>query len=138
MPSDQDTQPLFPALPAQQEGLEASSQVSLLAQLTEGLSAGQLLAFVQQLAARMGDSRAQRGTGGQSTGGGAAPAEQQQREGQQQQPLAPLVQAALELLPAFPPVKPEEAQALREWTARVHSPLPPEVRVVLHEWSCRG
>lgn len=140
--SVQDTQPLFPALPAQQEGLEASSHVSLLAQLTEGLSAAQLVAFVQQLAARMGDSKAQRGTGGQCTGGGAAPAAQQQRQGQQaqqqQQPLAPLVQAALELLPAFPPVKPEEAQALREWTARAHSPLPPEVSVVLHVWSCKG
>ena len=115
----------------QREGLEASAHLSLLAQLSEGLSAGQLLAFVQQLTAHMRDGAAAAGAVGQPAAPilvAGRPAEQQPPA---QQPLAPLVQAALELLPGFPPVKPDDAQALREWTARAHSPLPPEVRDAL-------
>lgn len=115
------------ALFVQREGLDASAHLSLLAQLTEGLSAGQLLAFVQQLAQHMRGSGPAEGAAGQPAERPAAAALFQQQQQQQE----PLVQAALELLPGFPPVKPEDAQALREWTARAHSPLPPEVRDAL-------
>ncbi|PRW20260.1 IQ and AAA domain-containing 1 [Chlorella sorokiniana] len=113
---------------AQREGLDASAHLSLLAQLTDGLSAGQLLAFVQQLAAHMQGGGAADCAPAEPAAAVGTLSEQQQGQGEQQAqpPLAPLVQAALELLPGFPPVKADEAQALREWTARVHSPLPPE------------
>lgn len=121
-----------PLLPTQREGLEASAHLSLLAQLSEGLSAGQLLAFVQQVAARMrGDAGATAGAAGRPAEPVLAAGSATEQQEQKQQALAPLVQAALELLPGFPPVKPEDAQTLREWTARVHSPLPPEVRRLL-------
>ncbi|KAL4420798.1 hypothetical protein ABPG75_010454 [Micractinium tetrahymenae] len=162
---------------AQRKGLDLGQAASLLSQLSAGLSAGQLQAFVQQLAAAYkaadaaaasgGGSRASSRAGAAASGqavedGSAAGAlqaepasqdvstatvlaEQAQQAKQaaglaavqqgaqagskraQQRPEAPcLEQLALGLLPAFAPHSREEAAALREWTVRVHQPLPPE------------
>lgn len=111
---------------AQREGLELAPALSLLTPVTAGLSAGQLQEFVRQLAARMvqqGAAAAAPSSGGAADGGAgeagqAAPAER----------LPPLMEAALALLPlpAFRPLDEEAAAALREWTIKAHSPLPPE------------
>lgn len=113
---------------SQRERLDVGASLSLLAQLTEGLSAGQLLAFTQQLAERVQSGGGAGHAAAHATGpslalseaaGQGPPAPTQQR--------SQLVEVALELLPSFPPLKAEEAQALQEWTARAHSALPPEV-----------
>lgn len=119
----------------QREGVELDGSLSLLASLTEGLSAGQLRAFVEQLAERMqGGAAVLAGSGAaagacQVQGGGAAAGPAMAGcKAQQGHVLSEPEELALQLLPAFAPVKAEEAQALREWTARAHSALPPEVR----------
>ena len=104
----------------QREGQELGASLSLLTQLTAGLSGGQLLMFVQQLAARMLQAGA--AGGGQAGAGGSTPTGQGQH-----QPAASVEEVALELLPVFALVSKEEVQALQAWTATVHSPLPPEV-----------
>lgn len=51
-----------------------------------------------------------------------------------------LVELALQLLPGFAPCSKEYLGTLREWTERVHQPLPPEVRQQLGEvegWTAR-
>lgn len=124
---------LLPCHPSwrQRESLDLQESLSLLAQLTEGLSAGQLQAFVQQLALRMLEVPAAPA----STAAASAADAAGQAEGslgsrssvgkeKRQKPLA-LVEAALEVLPGFAPQK-EDAAAMREWTAQVHQPLPAE------------
>ena len=116
----------------QREGLDLPQpSLTLLAQLSQGLSAGQLQAFAGQLAARMHDGV--QGAGSSGGGGGASPgaaagasstAAGAQCQPKRQPPA--LLDAALELLPAFAPLPADEAAALREWTARVHEPLEPE------------
>ena len=117
--------PMVPAyLPMQREGLELGASLSLLTQLTAGLSGGQLLTFVQQLAARVLQAGA--ADGGQA-GEGSTPAGQQPQRPRLQL-AASVEEVALELLPMIAPVSKGEVQALQAWTATVHSPLPPEVR----------
>lgn len=104
----------------QREGLDLEASLSLLVDLTDGLSAGQLLEFVQQLAAHVRSRAAlQDGTPGPTEEGQAG--------------AGPLVELALELLPSFARPTPEALQELREWSAKAHSPLPPEVREMLGE-----
>lgn len=135
--------PLAPCPPApQRERLDLGASLSLLVQLTEGLSAGQLQAFVAQLAAGMRRGTAQPTRTEQGEGGAAAlaggeppgsdPARQSGAAGTALQELA------LELLPGFSPAKAGDLQALQEWTARVHSPLPPEVRWLAGLPACAG
>ncbi|PSC70654.1 IQ and AAA domain-containing 1 [Micractinium conductrix] len=148
---------------AQHEKLELGSNLlSLLGQVTTGLTAGQLRSFVQQLAAAAERSAAsaaadralrrrakgaaeaepaslQAEAAAQDVGQqpDAAAAQARQQEGwsgsaapptaqQPRQEPPSLEQLAVGLLPALMPLSKEDAAAVREWTARVHSPLPPE------------
>lgn len=142
--------------PLQREGLDIDSCASLLVQITAGLSAGQLLAFVQQLkAAREAAAIRDAAAAAAAPAARAASTPQPQRspsvvrwahavaagakqdatflpqqQGQQKQTQhqAPeLEDLAVEVLPSFVPLSSEDAAALREWTVRVHLPLPPEV-----------
>ena len=152
-------------LSLQHEKLELGSNLlSLLGQVTTGLTAGQLRSFVQQLAAAAERSAAsaaadralrrrakgaaeaepaslQAEAAAQDVGQqpDAAAAQARQQEGwsgsaapptaqQPRQEPPSLEQLAVGLLPALMPLSKEDAAAVREWTARVHSPLPPEVR----------
>ncbi|KAL4857543.1 DNA mismatch repair protein 6 [Chlorella vulgaris] len=105
---------------AQREGLMLGESVAVLAQLSEGLAAGQLQQLVHQLASRLH-------TPAIKPDGSAAA---QPGHSHSPHPAAPLpaaiVDAMLELLPSFAPLSEEAAQELREWTARAHQPLPPE------------
>lgn len=164
--------------PLQRNGLELGQKLSLFGQLTAGLSAGQLLDFVQQLAAaqraeqaataavckhassREGAAMSEHAVEGSTAPApvhaesalqedgdlhadvqqaqpwvGQAPLAQQglqagvqQVQLRQLQGAASLEELALRLLPGFVPYSRNDAAALREWTARVHQPLPPEVR----------
>ena len=112
----------------QRKGLKLGASLSLLATLTAGLSGGQLLAFVQQLASGLLLPGAAAG-GGQAAGDGAgAPLVARAQQRVRPATAASVDELALELLPSFAPVSKEEVQALQAWTAMVHSPLPPEVR----------
>lgn len=93
---------------------------TVLTQLTEGLSAGQLWQFVKELAARLSPPAAGRDATGAGGGWGAGRAAEPSS--------ADISRSALELLPSFVPLSQEAAQELREWTALVYQPLPPEVR----------
>lgn len=155
----------------QRHGLDLGQKLSVLSQLSAGLSAGQLQAFVQQLAAEAAAAASgthgisgagtnaawQAGEGGSALGtiqaeaavqdvsevaaavqqaqqaAGQAPCVQQEmragtRQGRQRQGAPTLDELALQLLPGFAPCSLDEVAALREWTVRVHQPLPPEVR----------
>lgn len=103
---------------------------ALLAQLTAGLSSGQLLEVVRQLAARLrpppgpdGPTTTNPPVSGQA-GQGTVP---HGRRRVAHPTAAAISDAALELLPAFAPLSKQEAQEIREWTGQVHQPLPPEV-----------
>lgn len=154
---------------AQRHGLDLGQKLSVLSQLSAGLSAGQLQAFVQQLAAEAAAAASgthgisgagtnaawQAGEGGSALGtiqaeaavqdvsevaaavqqaqqaAGQAPCVQQEmragtRQGRQRQGAPTLDELALQLLPGFAPCSLDEVAALREWTVRVHQPLPPE------------
>ena len=141
----------------EQEGLNLASKadLGLVAQLTDGRTAGQLRRIVKALTKRLkkaqqaalhaptpgagcgGDRSSSRGstaaigtaadedTAAEGTTAGAAA--QGCGEKSRQAEGLPVVDMLLELLPDMVPIGEAELKAQRDWTAKVHVPLPPEV-----------
>jgi hypothetical protein len=132
---------------SQREGLALGESAALLAQLTAGLSSGQLRAAVSQLGARLlpsGTDAAARPPAAASPASSPGDGRHLQRScgSPEAQPCccpcaSSVSEAALALLPGFAPSGKDEAQQLAEWTAAVHQPLPPEVRGKVAAVTCR-
>jgi hypothetical protein len=117
----------------QREGLALGESAALLAQLTEGLSGGQLQEVCHQLALRLRPAPTPELAGSTERPPSSEEAWQSatghgRRRVAGQPTSAAISDAALELLPGFVPLSKEAANEFQEWTALVHQPLPPEVR----------
>jgi hypothetical protein len=120
------------------EGLHLASRcnLSLVTQLTEGYTTGQMQQVVSAVAARLAALQPAgqhmlvngRPSSCRADIAGVAPAKQQGQR-RQLEGVPSVEDVLLEVLPGVAPGGEDAQKTLRDWTAKAHTPLPPEVRL---------